>query len=305
MKTVDLLIIGGGPAGLTAATYACRAGKSVLLLEKDTFGGQIAWSPKVENFPGFLSVSGLELADKFLEQAMAQGAEAELEEAVSVERDGDWKLVHTASGSVYRCRALIAAAGAKPRKLGIDREDSLAGNGVSYCAVCDGAFYKNKSVAVVGGGNTAVQDALYLTGFCSQVTVIHRRDSFRADAGLTQALSSRDNVKLLLSATVEALAGDHDLKGILVRQGDQHLTLPAEGLFVAVGHVPDNHIFSSLLQLDADGYAASGEDCLTTTPGVFAAGDCRAKQVRQLTTATADGAVAALAACRWLDRLPT
>ena len=298
----DILIVGGGPAGLTAATYARRAGKSVLVIETNAFGGQITWSPKVENFPGFVSVSGAQLGDRLLEQAMEQGAEVELDEvtAVSVRPDGI-KTVACDSGAVFEGRALIAAVGAKPRMLGLEREEELVGNGVCFCAVCDGAFYAGKDVAVNGGGNSALQDALLLSEKCRRVYLIHRRDSFRGEQKLVEALEKRENVEFVLRASVAELLGDGELTGVVVEQDGQRRELPVAGLFVAIGHAPDNGIFSGLMDLDRAGYAASGEDCLTATPGVFVAGDCRAKGVRQLTTAAADGAVAALAACRYLD----
>ncbi|MBQ6928675.1 MAG: FAD-dependent oxidoreductase [Oscillospiraceae bacterium] len=298
----DILIIGGGPAGLTAATYARRAGKSVLVIEKNAFGGQITWSPKVENFPGYLSLSGTELGDKLLEQAMEQGAEAELEEVVSVSVGADGvKTVQCESGAQFRGRALIIAVGAKPRMLGLAREEALVGNGVCFCAVCDGAFYAGQDVAVCGGGNAALQDALLLSEKCRRVTLIHRRDSFRGEQKLVEALEKRDNVDFILSAQITGLLGDNELSGLTLSQSGEERTLPVTGLFVAVGHQPDNAVFAGLLDLDEAGYAAAGEDCLTKSAGVFVAGDCRAKGVRQLTTAAADGSVAALAACRYLD----
>ena len=298
----DILIIGGGPAGLTAATYARRAGKRVLVIEKNAFGGQITWSPKVENFPGFLSLSGTELGDKLLEQAMAQGADVELDEvqSVSVGADGV-KTAVCESGAVFQGRALIIAVGAKPRMLGLPREDELVGNGVCFCAVCDGAFYAGQDVAVCGGGNAALQDALLLSEKCRHVTLIHRRDSFRGEQKLAEALEKKANVDFLLNSRITGLLGEGALTGITVARDGGTRTLPVTGLFVAVGHQPDNGIFAPLMDLDAAGYAASGEDCLTKSAGVFAAGDCRAKAVRQLTTAAADGSVAALAACRYLD----
>ena len=298
----DILIIGGGPAGLTAATYARRAGKSVLVIEKNAFGGQITWSPKVENFPGFLSLSGTELGDRLLEQAMEQGAEAELEEVVGVSVGADGvKTVQCESGAQFQGRALIIAVGAKPRMLGLPREEALVGNGVCFCAVCDGAFYAGQDVAVCGGGNAALQDALLLSEKCRRVTLIHRRDSFRGEQKLVEALRKRDNVDFLLNAQITGLLGENELSGLTLSQNDETRTLPVSGLFVAVGHQPDNAVFTELLDLDAAGYAQAGEDCLTKSAGVFVAGDCRAKGVRQLTTAAADGSVAALAACRVLD----
>ena len=298
----DILIIGGGPAGLTAATYACRAGKSVLVLEKAAFGGQITWSPRVENFPGFVSISGNELGDKLLEQAMEQGAEVELEEITALQQaDGAWRAV-CESGAFYEGKAVILATGAKPRMLGIRREEELVGSGVGYCAVCDGAFYKGKAVAVNGGGNSALQDALLLSESCSKVYLIHRRDSFRGEQKLVEALQARENVEFVLNAAVTELLGAEELSGVTVEQNGQRREIPVEGLFVAIGHQPDLEAFAPWLKRDKAGYADAGEDCLSPTEGLFVAGDCRKKSVRQLTTAAADGAVAALAACRWLDR---
>ena len=233
---------------------------------------------------------------------MAQGAEVELEEVTELEREGETWTVRCESGAGFAGRAVILAAGARPRMLGIDREEELVGSGVGYCAVCDGAFFKGKAVAVNGGGNSALQDALLLSESCSKVYLIHRRDSFRGEQKLVDALRQRDNVEFVLNASVTRLLGEDELSAILVEQKGQTRQIPVEGLFVAIGHQPDLGAFVSWLSLDKAGYADAGEDCLTPTEGLFVAGDCRKKAVRQLTTAAADGAVAALAACRWLDR---
>lgn len=299
----DIIIIGGGPAGLTAATYACRAGKTVLVIEKAAFGGQITWSPKVENFPTIISISGTELGDRLLEQTMEQGAEVELEEVTAVETDGDVKRVCCDSGAEYEAKAIIIATGAKPRMLGLEREEELVGSGVGFCAVCDGAFYKGRDVAVNGGGNSALQDAMLLSETCRRVYLIHRRSSFRGEEKLVEALRRRENVEFILESTVEELLGDTELRGIAVRHPGGRREIELDGLFVAVGHEPDNKIFAELMELDAAGYAVSGEDCRTKTPGVFVAGDCRRKAVRQLTTAVADGSAAALAACGYIDAM--
>lgn len=297
----DIIIIGGGPAGLTAATYARRAGKSVLVIEKNAFGGQITWSPKVENFPGFVSVSGVELGDKLLEQAMEQGAEVELEEVEAITVNGGVKRVRCVSGAEFEARAVIIATGAKPRMLGLPREQELVGNGVCFCAVCDGAFYKGQDVAVNGGGNSALQDALLLSETCRKVYLIHRRDSFRGEAKLVDALSEKANVEFVLGATITELIGDTELCALKLDRKGETRTIYVAGLFVAIGHAPDNGKFSDIIALTDAGYADSGEDCLTVTPGVFTAGDCRRKSVHQLTTAVADGSVAALAACAYVD----
>ena len=299
----DIIIVGGGPAGLTAATYARRAGKTVLVIEKNAFGGQITWSPKVENFPSVVSVSGAELGDRLLEQAMEQGAEVELEEVVSVSVKGNVKTLRCESGAEFQGKALIIATGARPRMLGLPREEELVGSGVCFCAVCDGAFYKGCDVAVNGGGNSALQDAVLLSEKCSKVYLIHRRDSFRGEAALVELLRNKSNVEFVLEASITALEGENELCGIVVNSKGEQRRIPVQGLFVAIGHAPDNGLFSELIELDGAGYAVSGEDCLTRSAGVFVAGDCRRKSVHQLTTAVADGSVAALAACSWLDSL--
>lgn len=296
-KHYDIIIVGGGPAGLTAAIYARRAGKSVLVLEKAAVGGQIASSPRVDNFPGLPGVTGAELADRLFEQATALGAHLELEEALEL-RPGDSKTVVT-DYQTYTCGALIYAAGTAHRTLGLPREETLPG--VSYCAVCDGAFYQGKDTAVCGGGNTALQDALYLSELCRHVTVIHRRSVFRADPILVEALQQRANVSFLLDTVIEELLGEVSLEALRLRAFDgTAFELPVAGLFQAVGQLPQTALAASLLPLDESGYVTAGEDCATPLPGLFVAGDCRTKAVRQLTTACADGSAAALAAIRYL-----
>lgn len=293
----DIIIVGGGPAGLTAAIYARRAGKTVLLLEKASFGGQIASSPHVENFPGLPAVSGAELADRLYTQAENLGARIELEEVLEI-RNGNPKTVITDYGT-YTCTALILATGMKHRTLGLPGEDTLAG--ISYCAVCDGAFYQGRDVAVVGGGNTALQDALFLSDLCHQVTVLHRRSSFRGDPILVEALQQRTNVTLVMNTVVTDLLGNDALTGLALKNTVTGETseLAVQGLFEAVGQLPERTLSETITAVDENGFIPSGENCLTPTPGVFVAGDCRAKEIRQLTTACADGAVAALVACRY------
>ena len=299
---VDIIVIGGGPAGLTAAVYARRAGKSVLVLEKDALGGQITWSPKVENYPAVPAVSGMDLGNRMAEQAMDMGAEVEIDEVLRIEDFGSHKRVYGSFGTEYDARAVILAAGAKPRKLGLKREDELLGSGVGYCAVCDGAFFKGQAVAVNGGGNSALQDAVLLSDLCSRVYLVHRRGSFRGEEALVDRLRGKENVEFVLNAVITGLKGDSELSGITVEQDGVQREIPVSGLFVAIGHEPDLAAFADFLDRDAQGYAASDQGCLTKTEGFFVAGDCRRKKIRQVTTAAADGAVAALAACAWLDR---
>ena len=293
----DIIIAGGGPAGLTAAIYARRAGKQVLLLEKESFGGQIASSPKVENFPGFSAISGAELADRLYAQAEALGAVIELEEVLSIEGGTPHKV--TTDYNTYTCSAVILATGMKHRSLGLPGE--LTMSGVSFCAVCDGAFHTGRDVAVCGGGNTALQDALYLADICRSVTLIHRRSEFRADPILVEALKRRPNAVILTDTVVDALLGEKVLTGLALRNTVTGETrqLPVSGLFEAVGQQPETRLAAALSVTGEDGFIPAGESCLTGVPGIFAAGDCRSKEIRQLTTACADGAVAALTACQY------
>ena len=299
-QTYDIVIVGGGPAGLAAAIYARRAGKSALLLEKNGFGGQIAWSPRVENYPGVAAISGAELSDRMFSQALEMGAEADLAEVTGLAREGALWRVETPEGD-YLARAVILATGARHRRLGVEREEELAGSGVCYCAVCDGAFYKGRPVAVAGGGDSAVQDALLLSNSCSQVYIIHRRREFRAESANVDALRSRGNVTMLMDSRVTALLGAGELTGVRVEGPDGSRDIEVDALFVAVGSEADSAPFAGVASTDDAGWFTAGEGCAAGAPGLFAAGDCRAKSVRQLTTAVGDGAAAAVAACHHVD----
>ena len=292
----DIIIIGAGPAGLTAAIYAARSGKSVLVYEKEGIGGQIAFSPRVENYPGIRSVSGSEFADNLYEQALSFGVDIELETVIGIETNGDIKTVLTESGK-EQCKKIIIATGVQHKKLGLPEEDDYVGRGVSYCAVCDGAFFKNSDVAVVGGGNAALRSAQMLSGICSKVYLIHRRNEFRGEKMIVDELSSLGNVEFVLDSVVSSIKGDDDLSAVEIENKitGVHTTLDVSALFVCVGQVPSNEAFKDIISLDENGYIIAGEDCKTNIDGVFAVGDCRTKTVRQLTTAAADGAVAALA----------
>lgn len=301
----DIVIIGGGPAGLCAAIYARRANKSVLILEKNAFGGQIVYSPKVENYPGFESVSGSELADKLVSHVLAQGADVEVENAVAIHEDGNKKIVETEEGSRYECLSVIIANGARHRHLGLANEERFIGDGISFCAVCDGAFYKNKTVALIGGGNSALQEAILLSEGCKMVYVIQNLDFLTGEKRLQDILSKRGNVEIITGTVVESIADTPEFSAITVKRVSDGVCteLAVDGMFVAIGLVPENGAFADVADLDPSGYFATGEDCTTKTNGVFVAGDCRTKAVRQVSTATADGAVAALAACRYIDSL--
>ena len=300
----DIIIVGGGPAGLTAAIYGLRAGKSVLVIEKNGFGGQIAYSPKVENIPGTISISGAEFADKLTEQAMNLGADVELETVIRVE-DGEIKKVHTEEGSCFEAKTVILAVGVKHRMLGLAGEEELVGNGLSFCAVCDGAFYAGQNVAMIGGGNSALQEALLLSEVCNHVTVVQNLAFFTGEKKLSDALMAKENVDVIFSAVVaEYLSENGGLTGLRIREenGNEQV-LKLDGAFLAVGLAPENDAFAPLAELNDWGYFASGEDCATKTAGIFVAGDCRSKSIRQVTTAAGDGAVAAMAACRYIDSL--
>ena len=300
----DIIIAGGGPAGLTSAIYALRAGKTVLVIEKNGFGGQIAFSPKVENIPGTRTISGAEFADNLTNHAMDLGAEVELEKVVSVEKEGDIFTVSTEEGSTYQAKAVILAVGVKHRTLGLPGEEELIGNGISFCAVCDGAFYTGQKVAMMGGGNSALQEALLLSEVCEKVTIVQNLAFLTGEKKLADALAEKPNVEILYSTVVsQYITENGELKGLKLHNdatgADSEIAV--DGTFLAVGLMPENDAFAHLTKLNDWGYFDSGEDCATQTAGLFVAGDCRSKTIRQVVTAAGDGAIAAMAACRYLD----
>ena len=301
----DIIVAGGGPAGLTAALYAARAGRSVLVLEQTAPGGQIVYSPLVENYPGLPGMSGAQFSQQLADQVEALGVELEYAAVRGFHPGQGGYVVDTEDGERMG-RALVLAPGADHRHLGLPGEEALIGQGVSYCAVCDGPFYRGKSVAVVGGGDTALQDALFLSGVCQQVTLVHRREQFRGEYRLVRRLEERSNVEFLLGWAPESfLRKDGAFAGLALRRagGEEHQVLEVDGVFIAVGQQPGTGPFSNQVELNQEGYFAAGEDCRTKLPGVFVAGDSRAKAVRQLTTAVGDGAVAGLAAARSVEDL--
>ncbi len=301
----DIIIVGAGPAGLTAAVYALRAGKTALVIEKGTFGGQIASSPKVENIPGTKEISGIAFADALVDQAVSLGADVELENVIRIEKHETTYTVHTEEGTAHEGKTVILATGVKHRKLGLDGEEDLIGNGISFCAVCDGAFYAGQDVVMVGGGNSALQEALLLAEVCRHVTIVQNLPTFTGEPKLAQALLTRENVTVHFSTLVTGyVTEDAVLCGVAVQseQGETRI-IPADGVFLAVGLVPENGAFAELAATNAWGYFDSAEDCETQTPGIFVAGDCRSKRIRQVVTASADGATAAMAAVRYLDQL--
>ncbi len=300
----DLIIIGGGPAGLTAAVYARRAGLSTLILEITVCGGQIINSQNVENFPAIESIEGWRLADNWQKQALKAGAELKSAEVTGVELTGETKLVHTNKGD-FEALAVIIATGAGHRKLDCPGASELSGRGVSTCAACDGAFFRKRPVAVVGGGNTALEDALYLAGICERVYIVHRRREFRAERRLVEAAKGKTNVEFLTPCVpVEILADENKrVRAMVVKnlETGEERELPTPGVFTAIGMIPDTKRFENVCRLDDAGYILAGEDCETGVPGVYAAGDCRAKALRQLVTAASDGAVAGSAAARYVN----
>lgn len=300
----DIIIIGGGPAGLTAALYARRADKNVLVIEKETFGGQITFSPKVENIPGFLELSGNEFAEKLVDQVLNQGADFESCEVLKIV-GGDTKTVVTDSGE-FCAKAAIIATGAKHRTLGLPDEEKLIGEGISFCAVCDGAFYRNKTVAVVGGGNSALQETILLSDLASKVYLVQNLDFLTGEQKLQEQLRAKENVEIICGTVLSAyISNGSDITGIKIKnQNDgSEKELSLDGVFLAVGLSPQNSAFADVIELDAQGYAVADESCKTKSNGIFVAGDCRTKKIRQVATAAADGAVAALAACDYIDSL--
>lgn len=297
----DIIIIGAGTAGLSAAIYGVRAGKSVLVLEASVYGGQIINTPEIENYPGIKHISGYEFATNLYEQAKELGTEVKFEKALSIEEKKEYKVVTTDS-SEYTAKTVILATGAKNRPLGLEKEEELIGRGISYCATCDGGFYRGKAVAVNGGGNTALEDAIFLTSYCSKVYIIHRRDSFRGEEKLLETLKSKDNVEFVLNSVITSLNAQDNLKSITVENKETKETREIEvsGLFIAIGQMPENNIFSDVIDLDEKGYIKGQENCKTNVDGIFVAGDTRTKAIRQLATAASDGAVAALAACEFI-----
>ena len=297
----DIIIVGAGTAGLSAAIYGVRAGKRVLVLEANVYGGQIINPPEIENYPGIKHISGFEFATNLYEQAKDLGAEIKLEKVVEIKSEQEATSVMTEQ-EVYTAKSIILATGAKNRPLGLAKEQEWIGRGISYCATCDGAFFKGKEVAVNGGGNTALEDALFLSNYCSNVSIIHRRDTFRGEEKLLQSLKEKANVSFILNATIDELLGEDKLEGLKIKNNitkeEQHLSI--SGLFIAIGQMPENLVFSNIIELDDSGYIKGAENCKTNIEGIFVAGDTRTKQVRQLATAASDGAIAGLAACEYI-----
>jgi len=297
----DIIIIGAGPAGLTAALYARRAMKKVLVLEALSYGGQIINTLEIENYPVAPHISGFDFATNLYNQVKELETEIKFERVTEINNSLNIKVVKTTENT-YEGKTLIIATGNENRKLGLDRETELVGRGLSYCATCDGAFFKNKNVAVVGGGNTAIEDAIYLSNLANIVYLIHRRDTFRAEETLVKTIKEKDNVEFIYNANVSKLNGEEKLQSIEITTNDgKTKTLEVSGLFIAVGRIPENENFKNLIKLDDMGYVLADENCHTNIEGIFVAGDVRHKDLRQLVTATSDGAVAANEAIKYLN----
>jgi len=294
----DIIIIGAGPAGLTSALYALRANKKVLVLEAKTYGGQIVNASLVENYPGIKSISGFEFATNLYNQVKDLGGEIKFETVINITED---KKV-TTNKEIYEAKAIIIATGAENRKLNIDKEVEFIGKGVSYCATCDGNFYKNKIVAVNGGGNTALEDAIYLSNIASKVYLIHRREEFRGEDKYLEELKTKNNVEFILNSNIVALNGNERLESIDVKNNDGSIkTIEINGLFIAIGQTPKNEIFANVINITEQGYIKSEDGVHTNIPGIYVAGDTREKELRQLTTAVGDGAIAATTAIKEME----
>ena len=293
----DIIIVGAGPAGLTAAIYARRANKKVLVLEANTYGGQIVNTKSIENYPVNPGISGFDFATKLYNQAKDLGAEIKFEKVIDItEKD-----VKTPK-ETYQTKTIILATGADNRKLKLENEERLTGKGISYCATCDGAFYKNKIVAVQGGGNTAVEDAIYLSDIAQKVYLIHRRDSFKAEEILINELKTKENIEIILNSTITKLNGENKLESVDITNNNKETkTIEVEALFIAIGQVPETENFKKLININEQGYVIANEDCKTNIKNIFVAGDNRTKGLRQLVTATSDGAVAATQAIKYIN----
>lgn len=298
----DIIVIGGGPAGLTAALYAARAGKSVMVLEQNSFGGQIATSPRVENYPSIAEISGAQLANDMFEQAVSHGVEFDMG-CATVAKNGQLFDVATEYNN-YQAKAVILATGVSHKHLGIDSEQQFAGKGICYCAVCDGAFFRDKDVCVVGDGNSAAQYALYLQDICSSVTLLTLFDKLFCDKELTTRIVNSDKIQWIQNVSVAEFVGEEQLTAVVYKDSDGAITYhDTDGVFIAIGQQPHNQPVEHLVQLDDKGFIVAGDDCKTSCPGIFVAGDCRTKLVRQCTTAVGDGATAAFVACQYVDKL--
>lgn len=298
----DVMIIGGGPAGITAGIYCARANLKTIVFEKESIGGQIASSPLIQNFPGFISINGAEFANNLYEQATNLGVDIEIEEVLSI-KPGKIKTVVTDCGE-YQTKTVIIATGAKHRLLHLPNEENLIGNGISFCTACDGAFYKGKDVAIIGGANTAVTNALYMSNLCEKVYLIYHGNKLRCEKALLDGLKEKDNIEVLYNSNVIRYIGEDELEGVVVQQGEEEKEVKVQGIFISIGLDAQTSVVENLLPLSEQKYILS-EDCNTLESGIFVAGDCRTKAIRQLTTAVSDGAIAASNAIKYVENEST
>lgn len=300
----DIIIVGAGPAGMTAALYSKQAGKSILVLEKEAYGGQILKAHKVKNYPGFNEISGFEFATNLYTQLTNLNIEVKFEEVLKINLKDNIKEVITKKGN-YLCKSVIIAAGAKSRKLNLSNEENLTGKGISYCTTCDGMFFKGKTVAVYGGGNSAIDGSIYLSDICKKVYLIYRGDHFKIENKNIDNLKKKSNIEIIFNTTITDLIGKNKLESIKLKNKEIESNLEVEGLFIEIGYIPVSDICNNLVQTDLDGYIISNEECKTNIEGIFVCGDIRVKDIRQLTTACSDGTIAALNACKYVNEKNT
>ncbi len=296
----DIIIIGCGPAGLTAAIYGLRANKKVLILEKENIGGLITLSPLVENYPGFKHINGMDLANNLYEQVLDLGGLIELEEVLEIKNERIKEVI--TDSNTYKTKSIIIATGSKHRLLGLPKEEEFIGNGISFCAACDGALYEDKKIAVIGGGNTAIVTALSLSELCKSVIVIQMLPNLTAEQTLIDRIKKKKNIETIYNTQVKELQGSDELTGIIVEDNNKNIKeIKLDGMFISVGQIPQNEFLKGLIDLDKNDYILSDESCFTNQEGIFVAGDCRKKKVRQLTTAVNDGTIAAIEAINYLN----
>lgn len=300
----DVIIIGAGPAGMTAAIYAVRSGLKTIIFEGSLYGGQIINTPEIENYPSVSKISGMELAQNMYDQVKNIGADIRFEAVTGISDNGSTKTVVT-DNQTYETKTVIIANGAKHRKLDIDGEEQFSGKGVSYCATCDGSFFAGKTAVVIGGGNTALEDAIYLSNICEKVYIVHRRDEFRGEQTLVNTINSKDNIEKLMGYIPVKINGENFVEALVLKnvQSTEEKILKTDAVFVSVGMAPDNGLFLNIIEVNESGYIIAGEDCKTSAPGIYAAGDTRTKTLRQIVTATADGANAASEALAYINSL--
>ena len=298
----DIIIIGAGPAGMTAALYTKQAKKNILIFEKNTYGGQILKANKVKNYPGIKEISGFDFSTNLYNQLTDLGVEIKFEEVIKISDENNFRIVTTPKGN-YSTKSIIICTGGTNRKLNLNNEDKFIGKGLSYCTTCDGMFFKDKIVAIYGGGNSAIDGALYLSDICKKVYIIYRKENFQTDNESISKLKEKENIEFIFNANIVDLIGDNKLERIKLKQQDKEIELNIDGLFIEIGYLPVSEICKNIINTDSNGYIIANEDCKTNIEGIFTAGDVRIKTIRQLTTACSDGTIAALNACKYINKI--